>query len=222
MMHMRRPRQRDQHIHVQQPDAHGWSSNFLTSSSVMGWALAGTWNTGNPLLPRFPTRRVEVKPCRARSDRTRPTVSDFARARLLAAASRSSSIVSVVRINPNIPHPEPDVKMHPHHDAQSFPRDEDLVVSRLTPSQGCYADGKVQEQARANTRKTIQSHIYSRQARNKSIPTELRAYREIRFAIGSLWRSCFRCLRSFPRRRESSIVKAVSLLLDSRLRGNDD
>ena len=73
------------------------SSALRTPSNVMGCAPTGTTKTGKPevdLARRAPG--AAFRPRRARSDRALPRDSDLACARLLAAAIRSSSMVSVV------------------------------------------------------------------------------------------------------------------------------
>ncbi len=81
----------------QETDHYSSSSALRTSSNVMGRAPIGTENTGNPEPWGFRRNRgVAVSPRRARSDMAFPRDSDFACARLLAAAIRSSSIVNVV------------------------------------------------------------------------------------------------------------------------------
>lgn len=97
---MRWPSQGDQHIHVQETCAHASSSSFRTSSKVMVRAPRDTEKTGKPLFVLCLALVVEPSPSLARSEIAFPMDSDFSRARFLATANRSSSIVSVVLMAP--------------------------------------------------------------------------------------------------------------------------
>ena len=87
----------DQDVQVEQSNVHASSSIFLTSSRVIGCAVEETEKTGK--LPLLRVRAEDLMPLRASSEITVPTGTDRVRARLLAATSKSSSIVIVVRIS---------------------------------------------------------------------------------------------------------------------------
>ena len=99
VVNMRWPRQCDKHVNIKQGLFHASSSARRTSSKVIGCAPVGTENTGKP-EPRgaLGTLGVALKPRRISSDTAAPRDTDLSRARLLAAARRSSSTVSVVLI----------------------------------------------------------------------------------------------------------------------------
>lgn len=118
VMNMRRPCQGYQHIHVEQSGRYSSSSALRTCSSVIGCAPRGTENTGNPEAPPFfCTLGVAFRPRRTSSDMALPRDCEFACARLLAAARRSSSMVTVVLMTQTYSGSGGDVKMSIHHDA---------------------------------------------------------------------------------------------------------
>ena len=131
VVNMRRPCQGDHHVYIKQTDHYSSSSALRTSSNVMGCAPVGTEKTGNPEPWGFRrTRGVAVRPRRARSDIAFPRDSDFACARLLAAAIRSSSIVNVVLMMPLYTKRNGDVKMFVHHDVIFLRRTLQIRVLR--------------------------------------------------------------------------------------------